>query len=124
MQYKVRSVRPADQYVGGRIRVRRMELKVSQEKLGEALGLTFQQVQKYEKGKNRIGASRLTEIADVLKVPVSYFFFGLPQHEAPDDDFSVRFFNDRQAVQLVEKFMQATPAVRKAVVDLIYTLTE
>src|ERR1700712_4121066 len=67
---------PVDKYVGSRVRMRRIMLGMSQEKLGEALGLTFQQVQKYEKGTNRVGASRLQQISEVLQVPVSFFFEG------------------------------------------------
>ena len=69
---------PIDKHVGSRVRMRRMMLAMSQEKLGDALGLTFQQVQKYEKGTNRIGASRLQQIANILQVPVSFFFEGAP----------------------------------------------
>ena len=67
---------PIDKHVGSRVRMRRMMLGMSQEKLGDALGLTFQQVQKYEKGSNRIGASRLQQISHILQVPVSFFFEG------------------------------------------------
>jgi transcriptional regulator with XRE-family HTH domain len=76
-----------DRHVGGRVRMRRMMIKMSQEKLGEALGLTFQQVQKYEKGANRIGASRLQQIAGVLGVPVDFFFSGAPQGDTPAEGF-------------------------------------
>ena len=69
---------PIDKHVGSRVRMRRMMLGMSQEKLGDALGLTFQQVQKYEKGTNRIGASRLQQISQILQVPVSFFFEGAP----------------------------------------------
>lgn len=69
---------PTDEYVGQRVRMRRMMLGMSQEKLGNALRLTFQQVQKYEKGTNRIGASRLQQIATILTVPVSFFFEHAP----------------------------------------------
>ena len=69
---------PTDKHVGSRVRMRRMMLGMSQEKLGDALDLTFQQVQKYEKGTNRIGASRLQQIAHILQVPVSFFFEGGP----------------------------------------------
>jgi transcriptional regulator with XRE-family HTH domain len=69
---------PIDVHVGSRVRLRRMMLGMSQEKLGENLGITFQQIQKYEKGTNRIGASRLQHIARVLSMPVSYFFEGAP----------------------------------------------
>src|SRR2546421_12090300 len=70
---------PTDKHVGGRVRMRRMMLGMSQEKLGDGLGLTFQQVQKYEKGTNRIGASRLQHISRILQVPVSFFFDGAPE---------------------------------------------
>src|ERR1041384_5361241 len=69
---------PTDKHVGARVRMRRMMLSMSQEKLGDALSLTFQQVQKYEKGTNRIGASRLQQISGILSVPVSFFFEGAP----------------------------------------------
>ena len=69
---------PIDKHVGSRVRMRRMMLNMSQEKLGDALNLTFQQVQKYEKGTNRIGASRLQQISGILSVPVSFFFEGAP----------------------------------------------
>ena len=65
---------PVDKYVGSRVRMRRIMLGMSQEKLGEALGLTFQQVQKYEKGTNRVGASRIQQISEILQVPVSFLF--------------------------------------------------
>src|SRR3974390_3882615 len=69
---------PIDKHVGSRVRMRRMMLAMSQEKLGDALGLTFQQVQKYEKGTNRNGASRLQQISSILQVPVAFFFEGAP----------------------------------------------
>ena len=72
-----KSPNPTDKYVGSRVRMRRLMLGMSQEKLGEKLGLTFQQVQKYEKGTNRIGASRLQHISQILKVPVAFFFDGV-----------------------------------------------
>src|ERR1700710_1334755 len=78
---------PVDKYVGSRVRMRRIMLGMSQEKLGEALGLTFQQVQKYEKGTNRIGASRLQQIADILHVPVAFLFEGAPSSSSNADGF-------------------------------------
>ena len=72
---------PTDKHVGSRVRMRRMMLSMSQEKLGDALDLTFQQVQKYEKGTNRIGASRLQQISQILQVPVSFFFEGAPHRQ-------------------------------------------
>src|SRR5262244_4022657 len=74
---------PIDRHVGSRVRMRRMMLAMSQEKVGDALGLTFQQVQKYEKGTNRIGASRLQQISHILQVPVAFFFEGMPNASAP-----------------------------------------
>jgi transcriptional regulator with XRE-family HTH domain len=72
-----------DRYVGMKVRTRRSALRLSQEQLGSAVGLTFQQVQKYEKGINRISASRLLEISHVLEVDISYFFEGLNEEEKP-----------------------------------------
>jgi transcriptional regulator with XRE-family HTH domain len=72
-----------DKHVGSRVRMRRMMLAMSQQKLADGLGLTFQQVQKYEKGTNRIGASRLQEISRILQVPVAFFFEGAPNASAP-----------------------------------------
>src|ERR1700722_11098995 len=84
---------PIDRHVGSRVRMRRVILGMSQEKLGEALGLTFQQVQKYEKGANRIGASRLQQISRTLDVPPAFFFEGAPSFEAaagaPPDHLSL-----------------------------------
>src|ERR1700756_1513391 len=79
---------PVDKYVGSRVRMRRIMLGMSQEKLGEALGLTFQQVQKYEKGTNRVGASRIQQISEILQVPVSFLFEGGPSGVASAGGFS------------------------------------
>jgi len=78
MQMSTKAPNPVDKYVGSRVRMRRIMLGMGQEKLGEALGLTFQQVQKYEKGTNRVGASRLQQISEILQVPVSFLFDGGP----------------------------------------------
>src|SRR5438045_3362688 len=77
---------PTDKHVGARVRMRRKMLGMSQEKLGDALGLTFQQVQKYEKGTNRIGASRLQQIAHILQVPIEFFFEGAPAPHGQQPD--------------------------------------
>ncbi len=74
-----RGPRPVDVHVGSRVRIRRTLLGMSQEKLGAAINLTFQQIQKYERGTNRIGSSRLFELSKVLDVPVSFFFDDMPQ---------------------------------------------
>ena len=79
---------PVDKYVGSRVRMRRIMLGMSQEKLGEALGLTFQQVQKYEKGTNRVGASRIQQISEILQVPVSFLFEGGPSGTANAEGFT------------------------------------
>ena len=79
---------PIDRHVGSRVRMRRMLAGISQEKLGDALGLTFQQVQKYEKGSNRISASRLQQIAKMLGVPVAFFFEGAPAGETTGGGFA------------------------------------
>ena len=79
---------PVDKYVGSRVRMRRIMLGMSQEKLGEALGLTFQQVQKYEKGTNRVGASRLQQISEILQVPVSFLFDGGPSGAVNGNGFA------------------------------------
>jgi len=78
-----KATNPVDKHVGSRVRMRRLMLAMSQEKLGAALGLTFQQVQKYERGANRITASRLQQISHILQVPVTFFFEGAPNASAP-----------------------------------------
>lgn len=125
---------PVDKHVGGRVRMRRILLGMSQERLGEALGLTFQQVQKYEKGANRIGASRLQQIAQVLGVPVTFLFEGAPLDrplpeggfaEAPQTEFSFDLLSTPDGVALAKAFMSIEDAkVRRRVVDLVSTLAE
>ena len=95
---------PIDVHVGSRVRFRRMLLGMSQEKLGEKLGLTFQQIQKYEKGINRIGASRLFDLAQVLGVPVQFFY-----EEAPSGDPSrllPQGFAERPAENTIVEFLK------------------
>src|ERR1044071_9485162 len=102
---------PTDKHVGARVRMRRMMLGMSQEKLGDSLGLTFQQVQKYEKGTNRIGASRLQQISLILQVPVSFFFEGAPTEqtdgfgEAPSPAYVTDFLASTEGLALVKAFM-------------------
>lgn len=126
---------PIDRHVGSRVRMRRVLLSMSQEKLGEALGLTFQQVQKYEKGTNRIGASRLQQIAKILNVPVSFFFEGAPVdggEPAPagfeDNAQSVYisdFLSSPEGVQIVRAFMRVRdPKLRRRIVDLVEALAD
>jgi transcriptional regulator with XRE-family HTH domain len=122
---------PIDKHVGSRVRMRRVLIGMSQEKLGEALGLTFQQVQKYEKGTNRIGASRLQQISTILGVPVSFFFEGAPGGEAAKSGMSdsassayvVDFLSTTEGLQLNKAFVRIKdPKVRRRVVDLVATL--
>jgi transcriptional regulator with XRE-family HTH domain len=119
---------PTDQHVGSRVRMRRMMLSMSQEKLGFALGLTFQQVQKYEKGANRISASRLQQLSHILQVPVTFFFEGTPNASAPHgsngsalsmaqiDDF----VSDLDGLRLIRAFMRIdNAALRRRIVMLV-----
>jgi len=119
---------PTDKHVGSRVRMRRMMLNMSQEKLGEALGLTFQQVQKYEKGTNRIGASRLQQISSILQVPVAFFFEGAPSagevvpgmSEAPSPAYVSDFLATSDGLALTKSFMRIKdPKLRRRIVDLV-----
>jgi transcriptional regulator with XRE-family HTH domain len=119
---------PVDKYVGSRVRMRRIMLGMSQEKLGEALGLTFQQVQKYEKGTNRIGASRLQQISHILQVPVAFFFEGAPNlhgtgdgaKEAPSPAYVSDFLATSEGLSLTKAFMRIKePKLRRRIVDLV-----
>lgn len=120
-----------DAHVGTRVRLRRMELGMSQERLGERLGLTFQQVQKYEKGTNRIGASRLYDLAQVLGVAIAYFYEGAqvePQMlsggaggfaERTPEPYMATFLASREGVELNRAFQRITdPRVRRTIIEL------
>src|SRR5262245_50144264 len=119
---------PTDQHVGARVRMRRIMLAMSQEKLGAAIGLTFQQVQKYEKGTNRIGASRLQQMSHILQVPVAFFFEGLPNASAPYDSSESAssvaeiddFVSDSDGLRLIGAFMRVdNAALRRRIVMLV-----
>lgn len=121
---------PTDKHVGRRVRMRRKMLGMSQSTLGNSLGLTFQQVQKYEKGTNRIGASRLQHIAQILQVPVSFFFEGAPSAlpsgreegmpEAPWPAYVSDFFGTSDGLTLTKAFMSIGDSkLRKRIVDLV-----
>lgn len=126
---------PIDAHVGSRVRLRRMLLGMSQEKLGEQLGLTFQQVQKYEKGANRIGASRLFDLSRVLGVPVQFFYDEAPAElvgpdtppgfaEAPAECYVVDFLSTKEGLDLNKAFVKITEVhVRRAIVDLVRSLS-
>ncbi len=123
---------PIDVHVGSRIRLRRNMLGLSQEKLGENLGITFQQIQKYEKGTNRVGASRLQAISSILNVPVSFFFEDAPgtgsngpEGFAEDNEatYVVDFLNSNEGVQLTRAFTKISdPKVRRKIIDLVKSL--
>ena len=120
---------PIDKHVGSRVRMRRMMLGMSQEKLGDALSLTFQQVQKYEKGTNRIGASRLQQIAVILQVPVSFFFEGAPHApgqaasgmaEAPSPAYISDYLATSDGLALTKAFMRIKSSkLRRRIVELV-----
>ena len=123
---------PVDIHVGSRVRLRRTMLGMSQEKLGESLGITFQQIQKYEKGTNRVGASRLQNISNILTVPVSFFFEDAPgdqpsnatgMAEASSSNYVVDFLSSSEGLQLNRAFVKIGDAkVRRKIVDLVKAL--
>jgi transcriptional regulator with XRE-family HTH domain len=122
---------PTDRYVGARVRMRRLMLGMSQTTLGEALGLTFQQVQKYEKGTNRIGASRLQQISHALQVPVSFFFEELPvvaksgSEPGLSPSMLTGFLATSEGLSLVDSFMKIKSGkVRRRIVDLVERIAE
>ncbi len=125
---------PIDIHVGSRVRLRRTMQGLSQEKLGDALGITFQQIQKYEKGTNRIGASRMQQISTTLKVPVSFFFEDAPtpsgtpasgMAEASSTSYVVDFLSSPEGIQLNRAFVRITnPSIRRKVIDLVRTLAD
>jgi len=124
---------PVDVHVGSRVRLRRTLLGLSQERLGEAVGLTFQQIQKYERGANRIGASRMYDLAHVLDVPVSFFFDEMPDDVKQRDDTPTPApeqdeadggepnpLNRRETLELVRAYYRITSArVRKRMFELV-----
>ncbi|HRK70184.1 MAG TPA: helix-turn-helix transcriptional regulator [Micropepsaceae bacterium] len=128
-----KSTNNIDVHVGARMRLRRMLIGMSQEKLGETLGLTFQQVQKYEKGANRIGASRLFHIAQILSVPVSFFFEDLSQADLPkkglrgfaedageETENLIAFLSTPEGMQLNRAFTRISDAkLRRRILDLV-----
>ena len=140
-----------DQYIGSKIRLRRTMLGISQQKLGELLSLTFQQVQKYERGFSRVGGSRLFQVAQVLEVPISYFFDGMPQKvqrvmpvrkpsyrlsepsegtEGETEEVDDGAFNDdqrltkRETLELARNYYDLTPNLRRTVLSLCRTLAK
>ena len=129
---------PIDRYVGSRIRARRVGLRMSQTKLGQAVGVTFQQVQKYENGTNRVGASNLFRIARALRVDVAFFFEGVPEDavaggggrgEGLTDVKAAVFEHDplssREAIELMHNYFRIDDAtIRKRLFQFVKSLTQ
>jgi transcriptional regulator with XRE-family HTH domain len=116
---------PIDIHVGSRVRMRRMMLSMSQTKLGDALDLTFQQVQKYEKGTNRVSASRLQQMSHILQVPVTFFFEGAPgasqaKGTTPSPAYVTDFLATSDGLALTKAFTQIKDVkLRRRIVDLV-----
>lgn len=118
---------PVDAHVGSRVHLRRTLLGLSQQRLGQDLGLTFQQIQKYERGTNRIGASRLYELSEILEVPLSFFFDEMPKEAAapggladPDKVFEHQYMSKRETLELVRAYYKITDIdVRKRIFEVI-----
>ena len=124
--HAARSASPVDSHVGERIKLRRKSVKMTQEKLGEQLGITFQQVQKYERGANRVGASRLWELSKVLEVPITYFFEGLTDGiegdmvaEDEQPPITIDLLNNPDELEMAEAFARIkSKSVRKQLLEL------
>lgn len=128
MSEKKKQANPIDIHVGSRIRMQRNLVGLSQEKLGEKLGITFQQIQKYEKGANRVGASRLQTLADILGVQVNFFFEGL-KHDTEPSGFAEtsreEFCSSNEATQLLRAFARIRDSkIRRQILDLAKALSE
>lgn len=127
-----KSPNPIDKHVGARVRMRRMMIGMSQERLGDSLGITFQQVQKYEKGTNRIGASRLQQISKTLGVPVAFFFEGAPNLDEPEGmtegaspPYVAEFLSTSEGLALTRAFTKIRDGrVRRRIVELVETLAD
>ena len=128
-----RAPSPVDKHVGTRVRMRRMMLGMSRERLSDDLGLTWQQVQKYENGKNRIGASRLQHISHILQIPVPFFFEGAPHLpgqseeivDAPWPAYVSEFVATTDGLALTKAFMRVKdPRLRRRIVELVEEIAE
>jgi transcriptional regulator with XRE-family HTH domain len=128
VSFEDRSPNPIDLHVGARVRMRRKLLGMSQEKLADALGLTFQQVQKYERGANRVSASKLFEISRFLDVAPAYFFDGLATDALPgrsqQEQSLHQFLMTPEGVELASLLPKLNPKYRRRVLELVRTLAE
>jgi transcriptional regulator with XRE-family HTH domain len=119
-----------DAHVGSRLRMRRIEMGMTQEKLAEAFGLTFQQVQKYEKGMNRMGSSRLQHAADILGVTAPFFFESVvggpykPDGSAPSPAYINEFVSSEDGLRLVKAFMRIRPTLQRRIVALVIDIVD
>src|SRR4051812_15749012 len=121
-----------DTYVGTRVRMRRLMMAMTQEKLADALGITFQQVQKYEKGTDRVGSSRLQQLAHILQVPISFFFEGSPvgdhkpsgQQPAPSPAYVSDFLATKDGLALAKAFMELDAKLRRSIALLVEKIAE
>lgn len=128
------SPHPIDIHVGGRLRLRRLAVGLSQERLAKSIGITFQQIQKYERGTNRIVASRLHDLARVLNVPIGFFFSEMNEDQLPDStptprDEAVAFTHDlmgeRETLELVRSYYNiGDPRIRKRLFDLVKSVSK
>jgi transcriptional regulator with XRE-family HTH domain len=128
LEMSTKAPNPVDKYVGSRVRMRRIMLGMSQEKLGDALGLTFQQIQKYEKGTNRVGASRIQQISEILQIPVSFLFEGGPSGTTSAESFregtSPAYVSDflatSEGLALTRAFTRITDGkLRRSIVEMV-----
>jgi transcriptional regulator with XRE-family HTH domain len=135
MDQSIRGPNPIDVHVGGRLRLRRTLLGMTQTSLGDAIGLTFQQVQKYERGLNRIGSSRLYDLSRVLDVPINFFFDEMPERVASKSPAQVRGLSEppqtftpdiaakRETLELVRAYYKiSSPQVRKRLFEMVKAL--
>jgi transcriptional regulator with XRE-family HTH domain len=127
-----KSPNPIDKYVGSKVRARRQTLGMSQRKLGDALGVTFQQIQRYENGTDRIGASRLHQLSQVLQAPPAFFFQDAPNVSVGRSRESVarssvhlmRFLGTPDGIALARAFTRLNVKLRWRIVNLVQALTE
>ncbi|MDI5929007.1 helix-turn-helix transcriptional regulator [Rhizobium leguminosarum] len=131
MQAEVPAAHPVDRHIGQQIRIRRIQSDLSQSDLAKGIGVSFQQVQKYERGKNRVSASMLYELARCLKVPVAIFFEGLPEPGTGDlsqiaakVDERVAYISTTEGRELIGYILQLPPRVRSRLLSLVSVLIE
>ena len=123
------AAKPDDAHVGARLRDQRLKMKITQTALADEIGVTFQQVQKYENGKNRISSSRLVQIANVLNVDPTFFFLGIPNQKLtgkklPSPKYIQEFVSAPEGLALIKAFMKLSPKLRRSVVTLVGNIAE